>query len=65
MSRRVVITGLGIVCPIGNNPEEVWNSVKEGKCGIGPITYYDPSEQRDQKSGYGRLCGQAGGTQTG
>nr|WP_027870426.1 beta-ketoacyl-ACP synthase II [[Eubacterium] cellulosolvens] len=51
MSRRVVITGLGIVCPIGNNPEEVWASVKEGKCGIGPITYYDPSEQKVKLAG--------------
>ncbi|MDD7740598.1 MAG: beta-ketoacyl-ACP synthase II [Fusicatenibacter sp.] len=41
MKRRVVVTGLGAVTPIGNNVEEFWGSVKEGKCGIGPITKFD------------------------
>lgn len=39
--RKVVITGMGIVCPIGNNLTEAWDAVKAGKCGIGPITQYD------------------------
>ncbi len=39
--RRVVITGMGIVSPLGNNLEENWKAVKDGKCGIGPITHYD------------------------
>lgn len=39
--RRVVITGMGAVTPIGNNVSETWNSVKEGVCGIAPITRYD------------------------
>lgn len=51
MRRRVVITGLGIVCPIGNDKEEVWNSVREGRCGIGPITLYDPAEQKVKLAG--------------
>lgn len=51
MKRRVVITGLGIVCPIGNDKEEVWESVTEGRCGIGPITLYDPSEQKVKLAG--------------
>lgn len=46
MRRRVVVTGLGIVSPIGNDVPEVWNSVKAGKCGIGPITRYDASEMK-------------------
>ncbi|WP_294428406.1 beta-ketoacyl-ACP synthase II [uncultured Treponema sp.] len=41
--RRVVITGMGVVCPVGNNVEEAWNSVKEGKCGISNITLFDPA----------------------
>lgn len=36
--RRVVVTGLGAVTPIGNNIEEFWNGLKEGKCGIDYIT---------------------------
>lgn len=39
--RKVVITGVGIICPIGNNLTEAWDAVKAGKCGIAPITLYD------------------------
>lgn len=41
MKRRVVITGLGAITPIGLNVKEFWDSCKEGKCGIAPITYFD------------------------
>lgn len=41
MERRVVITGLGALTPIGNNTEEFWNGIKTGKCGIDNITYFD------------------------
>ena len=41
MERRVVITGLGAVTPIGNNTEEFWKGIKEGKCGIDEITRFD------------------------
>ncbi|MDO5140780.1 MAG: beta-ketoacyl-ACP synthase II [Eubacteriales bacterium] len=41
--RRVVITGLGAVSPIGNDIEELWDSVKNGKNGIAPITRFDTS----------------------
>ena len=44
--RRVVITGLGAVTPIGLTAEESWQAVKNGVCGIGPITHYDPSTQK-------------------
>lgn len=40
---RVVVTGYGVTSPIGNTPEEFWDSLKEGKIGIGPITNFDPS----------------------
>ncbi len=40
--RRVVITGLGIVCPIGNTVAEAWSSVLAAKSGIGRITHFDP-----------------------
>ncbi len=39
--RRVVVTGLGIVCPVGNTVEEAWSSLVAGKPGIGPITRFD------------------------
>ena len=39
--RRVAVTGLGIVCPVGNTVEEAWSSVLAGKSGIGAITRFD------------------------
>ena len=42
--RRVVITGLGAITPIGNNVTEFWNGIKEGKCGIDKITAFDTSD---------------------
>ena len=44
--RRVVITGLGAVTPIGLTVGESWQAVKNGVCGIGPITHYDPAAQK-------------------
>jgi len=41
MKRRVVITGLGAVTPIGNNLEDFWNNLVAGKSGAAPITYFD------------------------
>lgn len=41
MERRVVITGLGALTPIGNNAEEFWNGIKEGKCGVDEIKSFD------------------------
>lgn len=46
MKRRVVITGMGAVTPIGNTVEEFWNGVKNEKVGIGPITKFDTSEYK-------------------
>jgi 3-oxoacyl-[acyl-carrier-protein] synthase II len=41
--RRVVVTGLGIVSPVGNTLDTAWTSVTEGRSGIGPITNFDAS----------------------
>ena len=41
MDKRVVITGLGAITPIGKNVEENWNSIKEKKCGIDEITLFN------------------------
>lgn len=46
MKRRVVITGMGAVTPIGNTVDAFWNSVKEQKVGIGPITKFDTTEYK-------------------
>ena len=42
--RRVVITGVGAVSPVGNTAEETWSSLIAGKSGIGPITHFDTSD---------------------
>ena len=42
--RRVVITGMGTVNPLANSVEETWDAVKQGKCGIGPITHFDTTD---------------------
>ena len=39
--KRVVVTGLGALTPIGNNIEEYWDALVKGKSGCGPITYFD------------------------
>lgn len=44
--RRVAVTGLGAVTPIGNNVADMWRSVKEGVCGIAPITHYDTTGRK-------------------
>ena len=39
--KRVVVTGMGAITPIGNSVEEVWNNAVNGVSGAGPITYFD------------------------
>lgn len=46
--KRVVVTGLGAVTPIGNTKEETWNSLLAGKSGSAPITQFDPSKFKTQ-----------------
>ena len=42
--RRVVVTGLGAVTPIGNNVKDFWAGIRAGKVGIGPITKFDTTD---------------------
>jgi len=49
--RRVVITGLGAVSPVGNNGKETWASLAAGRSGIGPITHFDATECTAQIAG--------------
>lgn len=51
MTRRVVVTGLGAVTPIGNNVQEFWNNALAGKSGIGKITEFDASNYPVQIAG--------------
>lgn len=41
--RRVVVTGMGVVCSLGQDPETVWNNLVAGQCGIDRITHFDPA----------------------
>ncbi len=44
--RRVVVTGMGCVTPVGNDVPTFWESLKQGKCGIGPITHFDTTDYK-------------------
>ena len=46
MSRRVVVTGLGVVTPLGNDMQTTWNSLLAGKNAVGEITYFDTTNFR-------------------
>lgn len=46
--KRVVVTGLGAVTPLGNTPEETWKAMVEGKSGAAPITQFDASKFKTQ-----------------
>ena len=50
-NRRVVITGLGVITPLGNSVDELWSGIKEGKSGIARTTNIDPSEFASQIAG--------------
>ncbi len=49
--RRVVITGLGAVTPVGNTVPELWDSIRAGRCGIAPITHFDTTERKVKVAG--------------
>ncbi len=51
MQRRVVVTGLGLVTPLGTGVEKTWEGLKAGKSGIGPITKFDASSFKTQIAG--------------
>ena len=42
--KRVVVTGMGVVSPLGNDVASFWENIKAGKCGIGPITKFDTAD---------------------
>jgi 3-oxoacyl-[acyl-carrier-protein] synthase II len=44
LQRRVVVTGIGLVCGVGNSTEEVWKNLLAGKSGVGKITHFDTSQ---------------------
>lgn len=51
MKRRVVVTGLGTVTPLGNDLEETWSALLQGRSGVSRITLFDPSEFTAQIAG--------------
>jgi 3-oxoacyl-[acyl-carrier-protein] synthase II len=46
MRKRVVVTGLGCISPLGHSPEETWQALVAGKSGVGPITHFDASQHK-------------------
>ena len=44
MARRVVVTGIGLICGVGHTTEEVWRNLLAGKSGVARITQFDPSQ---------------------
>lgn len=46
MKKRVVVTGMGAITPIGNSVDSFWDSVKQGKIGFGPISYFDTTDYK-------------------
>jgi 3-oxoacyl-[acyl-carrier-protein] synthase II len=51
LARRVVITGMGLICGVGNTTDEVWQNLLAGISGIGPITLFDASQFASQIAG--------------
>lgn len=48
---RVVVTGIGVVSPVGNTLEEAWNNLVNGVCGIAPITLFDTTDYKAKVAG--------------
>ena len=46
MRRRVVVTGLGCISPLGNDVDSLWGNILAGKSGVGMITHYDTSQHK-------------------
>ena len=54
--RRVVVTGLGAVTPLGNNVKDTWEALKSGKNGIAPITLFDASNYKAKLAAEVKRC---------
>jgi 3-oxoacyl-[acyl-carrier-protein] synthase II len=50
-NRRVVVTGLGVISPVGNDVETAWSNLIQGVSGLGPITHFDPSPYEAKLAG--------------
>jgi len=59
--RRVAITGMGVVCPVGIGVDAMWDAVSAGRSGIGPITRFDASAFPSRVIKGKRLPGRMGG----
>ena len=57
MRKRVVITGVGAITPIGNNTADYFEGLRTGRCGIGPITRFDSADFKC------KVCAHQGGIQ--
>lgn len=49
--RRVVVTGMGVISPVGNNLKDTWTALVEGRNGIGPITQFDTTDYKAKLAG--------------
>ena len=49
--KRIAVTGMGIVSPLGNKVPEFWENIKNGVCGIGPITKFDTTDYKVKVAG--------------
>jgi 3-oxoacyl-[acyl-carrier-protein] synthase II len=49
--RGVAVTGMGVLCPLGASPEELWEGLVKGRSGIGPLTRFDPARFRSRLAG--------------
>ena len=52
--RRVVVTGMGIVSPLGNDLASSWDGIVNGRSGIGPVTHFDASTMTTRIAGPGQ-----------
>ena len=48
---RVVVTGVGVLSPLGNNKEDFWSSISQGRSGIGKLTHFEASAYDSQIAG--------------
>jgi len=44
LARRVVVTGIGLICGVGNTTEEIWRNLLAGKSGVARITHFDAAQ---------------------